>query len=363
MPPSWQDYFLSIWEEPEMNLEEFNYHLPEERIAQKPCEERSRSRMMVVNRRTASIQHDHFYHLPSFLKNGDVLVINDSKVIPARLIGKKETGGGIEILLLSRISSETPLTQTWEVLLKPAKRVSIGTRIVFEAGCEARVIERRSDKKWLLDFAMTIPFAHFLERYGSAPLPPYIKRKKSSSHPLEDIQRYQTIYARRPGSVAAPTAGLHFSEEILVALKNQGIEIAPVTLHVGYGTFLPIETTSVEDHVMEAEFFQIEEASAEKINRARRIIAVGTTSARVIESAVDEQGRVNAGSAWTRLYIYPGYRFKRIQALLTNFHLPMSSLFLLVCAFAGRDLMQRAYRQAIENRYRFYSYGDCMLIL
>jgi len=210
---------------------------------------------------------------------------------------------------------------------------------------------------------MTIPFAHFLERYGSAPLPPYIKRKKGISHPLEDIRRYQTIYARRPGSVAAPTAGLHFSEEVLAALKNQGIEIAPVTLHVGYGTFLPIETTSVEDHVMEAEFFQIEEASAEKINQARRIIAVGTTSARVIESAVDEQGRVNTGSTWTRLYIYPGYRFKRIKALLTNFHLPMSSLFLLVCAFAGRDLMQRAYRQAIENRYRFYSYGDCMLIL
>ena len=346
-----------------MNLEEFSYQLPAELIAQQPCKDRSRSRMMVVNRRRAAVVHDHFYHLPSFLKNGDVLVVNDSKVIPARLTGWKETGGAIEILLLSRVSVDTPLKQTWEVLLKPARRVAVGARIGFEQGCEARVIERRSDKKWLLDFAVTLPFASFLGQYGRAPLPPYIKRKKDDAQVLDDIGRYQTVYARRPGSVAAPTAGLHFSEEVLAAIEDKGIGIAPVTLHIGYGTFLPIETSAVEDHVMEAEFFRIEEAAAEKINRARRIIAVGTTSARVIESASDEKGRVNPGSAWTRLYIYPGYRFRRVKALLTNFHLPMSSLFLLVCALAGRDLIQRAYGQAIENRYRFYSYGDCMLIL
>ena len=347
-----------------MNLADFEYHLPEELIAQEPCRERSRSRMMVVDRRAASIRHDRFERLPDFLRAGDALVINDSKVIPARLHGKKDTGGAVEVLLLSRVSGDTPLMQTWEVLLRPAKRLSVGDRIDFAEGCEARVGARVSEKKWLLDFTVTMPFARFLERHGKAPLPPYIKRRKGDGHsPEEDVRRYQTVYARQPGSVAAPTAGLHFTDEVLGALRDRGVAVVPVTLHVGYGTFLPIETASVEDHVMEAEFYRIGEEEAERVNRAERVVCVGTTSARAIEAAADGQGRVSPATAWTRLYIYPGYRFRRVGALLTNFHLPMSSLFLLVCALAGRDLMQSAYRQAIGERYRFYSYGDCMLIL
>ena len=346
-----------------MDLGVFNYQLPEDLIAQAPCDQRDRSRMMVVDRRQTSIRNARFALLPTFLKKGDVLVINDSKVIPARLFGRKETGATIELLLLSRVSVETPLCQTWEVLLKPAKRVSVGTRILFAEGCEAVIVERLSTKKWLLSFVMTIPFPRYLECYGKAPLPPYIKRSRNSVASFDDLSRYQTVYARQPGSVAAPTAGLHFSEKVLAALRKREVELAPVTLHVGYGTFLPIDAEQVEDHVMDAEFLQVSEASAEKINRAERVIAVGTTATRVIETLADAQGRVHPGSSWTRLFIYPGYPFKRVDALLTNFHLPMSSLFLLVCSFAGTELMQRAYQQAVDERYRFYSYGDCMLIL
>jgi S-adenosylmethionine:tRNA ribosyltransferase-isomerase len=346
-----------------MKLETFDYHLPGELIAQAPCDQRDHSRMMVVDRRQASLMNAEFSLFPAFLERGDVLVINDSKVIPARLFGRKETGATIEILLLSRVSAETPLCQAWEVLLKPAKRVSVGARIIFAEGCEATIAERLSEKKWLLSFVMTIPFSVYLERYGRAPLPPYIKRNRNSAASLDDLSRYQTVYARQPGSVAAPTAGLHFSEKVLAALRERGVDLAPVTLHVGYGTFGSIEAEQVEDHVMDAEFLQVSEASAEKINGAKRVIAVGTTASRVIETQADAKGRIRPGSSWTRLFIYPGYPFRRVDALLTNFHLPLSSLFLLVCAFAGTELMQRAYGRAIEERYRFYSYGDCMLIL
>jgi S-adenosylmethionine:tRNA ribosyltransferase-isomerase len=346
-----------------MNLEAFNYHLPEDRIAQTPCAERDGARMMVVDRRRASISHAGFSDFPACLKKGDALVINDSKVIPARLFGRKETGAAIEILLLSRASMETPLCQRWEVLLKPAKRVFIGARIRFEEGCEAVISERLSAKKWLLSFVMTLPFSRYLERYGKAPLPPYIKRRSNSAAYLDDLDRYQTIYARQPGSVAAPTAGLHFSEKVMAQLDEQEVDLAPVTLHVGYGTFRPIDVEQIEEHVMEAEFLQIGEASAEKINRAGRVIAVGTTAVRAIETMADKAGCVHSGSSRSSLFIYPGYAFKRVDALLTNFHLPMSSLFLLVCAFAGTELMQQAYSRAVADRYRFYSYGDCMLIL
>jgi S-adenosylmethionine:tRNA ribosyltransferase-isomerase len=346
-----------------MNLEAFNYHLPAELIAQTPCAERDGARMMVIDRERASISHARFSEFPACLKKGDVLVINDSRVIPARLFGRKETGAAIEILLLSRVSTETPLCQSWEVLLKPAKRMSIGARVRFDQGCEAVVVERLSAKKWLLSFVMTIPFSRYLERYGKAPLPPYIKRRAGNAASLDDRARYQTIYAMRPGSVAAPTAGLHFSEKVMAQLGERDVEPAPVTLHVGYGTFRPIEAEQVEEHVMEAEFLQVGEASAEKINRAGRVIAVGTTAVRSIETMADEAGCVHSGSSWSSLFIYPGYRFKRVDALLTNFHLPMSSLFLLVCAFAGTELMQQAYSRAVADRYRFYSYGDCMLIL
>jgi S-adenosylmethionine:tRNA ribosyltransferase-isomerase len=241
--------------------------------------------------------------------------------------------------------------------------VSVGARIRFEEGCEAVIAERLSAKKWLLSFVMTIPFSRYLERYGKAPLPPYIKRRTNSAASLDDLARYQTIYARRPGSVAAPTAGLHFSEKVMAQLGERGVELAPVTLHVGYGTFRPIEAEQVEDHVMEEESLYVSEGSAETINHAERVIAVGTTAVRVIETTADEAGRVHPGSSRSSLFIYPGYRFKRVDALLTNFHLPMSSLFLLACAFAGTELMQLAYNRAVADQYRFYSYGDCMLIL
>ncbi len=346
-----------------MRLEDFDYPLPEERIAQHPCRERDHARMMIVNRSTKDIIHDVFLNLPDYLKKDDTLVVNDSKVIPARLIGKKETGGFIEILLLSKKSEDTSHCSTWEVLLRPARRVRAGSRIFFEGYCDAVIISRTSDKKWLITFTAQTEFNHFLSQFGRAPLPPYIKRKQDDAGKDRDIDSYQTVYARMPGSVAAPTAGLHFSHHVLSVLKENGIIMAPVTLHVGYGTFLPIETDHVEKHRMEEEYFEISKNSADVINNAHRIIATGTTSTRVIESVADEKGKVKPLSSRTDLFIYPGYRFKRVNSLLTNFHLPRSSLFLLVCAFAGKDLIQRAYRQAIDHRYRFYSYGDCMLIL
>jgi len=315
--------------------------------------------MMVVDRNRGIFECRHFYELPEFLERDDLLVVNNSRVIPAKLTGKKTTGATIELLLLRE--RDTP--ETWEVLLRPAKRVRVGTRISFDGRSWAEAVERISDKKWIIRFHLGIGFDTFLETFGGAPLPPYIKRGKGKTPDPADLQRYQTIYAKNPGSVAAPTAGLHFSSEILDALRNRKIGIAEVTLHVGYGTFLPIETRHVEDHAMESESFQISAEAAEQINSARSVVAVGTTSIRTLESAADAEGKVRAGKGETSLFIYPGYRFKAVDRVLTNFHLPASSLFLLVCAFAGSDLMRRAYEKAVEERFRFYSYGDCMLIL
>jgi S-adenosylmethionine:tRNA ribosyltransferase-isomerase len=345
-----------------MKLEEFTYDLPEELIAQEPAAVRDGSRMMVVHRKTGEIEIRTFRDLPGYFGEGDVFVVNDSRVFPARLIGRKETGGLIEILLLTRQPGDPP-GETWEVLLRPAKRVDIGMTVTFAPGCEARIVRRLSEKQWLLQFRTEIPFDDFLARLGRAPLPPYIKRKRDRARSQEDLERYQTVYARVAGSVAAPTAGLHFTPEVLDFLRARGVGIAPITLHVGYGTFLPIETGDVEDHVMEEEHYTIGGEAAGLVNGAKRVIAVGTTSTRVLESAADDDGRIRPVSGSTRLYLYPGSRFRRVDALLTNFHLPKSSLFLLVCAFAGRERMQAAYRLAIENRFRFYSYGDCMLIL
>jgi S-adenosylmethionine:tRNA ribosyltransferase-isomerase len=345
-----------------MKLEEFDYALPEELIAQEPAAVRDLSRMMVVHRQTGRIDIRTFRDLPEYIGPGDTIVVNDSRVFPARLIGRKETGGLIEILLLTRRQEEQP-GELWEVLLRPAKRVAVGMTISFANACRATVVNRLSEKQWLLQFTAATPFDEFLARQGRAPLPPYIKRKRDRLRSERDLERYQTVYARVKGSVAAPTAGLHFTPEILDRLESRGAAIAPVTLHIGYGTFLPIETERVEDHVMEEEHFTLGEETARKVNEATRVIAVGTTATRVLESVAGEEDRIGPAARSTRLYIYPGYRFRRINALVTNFHLPKSSLFLLVCAFAGRDLMQKAYRLAIENRFRFYSYGDCMLIL
>ncbi len=345
-----------------MKLEEFAYDLPEELIAQEPAAVRDQSRMMVVHRETGRFEIRTFRDLPEYFGEGDLIVINDSRVFPARLIGRKETGGLIEILLLTRQPGGLP-EETWEVLLRPAKRVEIGMTVTFATGCRARIVRRLSEKQWLLEFQTDIPFDDFLARFGRAPLPPYIKRKRDRSRSQQDLERYQTVYARVKGSVAAPTAGLHFTEEVLDHLRSRAVGIAPITLHVGYGTFLPIETERVEDHVMEEEHYTIGGETASMVNGAKRIIAVGTTSTRVLETVANDEGKIRPVSGSTRLYLYPGYRFRRVDALLTNFHLPKSSLFLLVCAFAGRERMQEAYRFAIEKRFRFYSYGDCMLIL
>lgn len=345
-----------------MELKDFSFDLPDELIAQHPCVKRDQSRLLFLDRKKEDKADLSFFQLPDLLRKDDVLVINDSRVIPARLFGKKQTGAVMEILLLTRIKGEED-SQTWEALIRPAKRLRENDIINLGNQCEAKVLARLSDKKWLLDFFVPGGFESFLNKYGRAPLPPYIKRKKNASPDIVDLERYQTIYAHSPGSIAAPTAGLHFSEEVMQTLRLRGIQIAPVTLHVGYGTFLPIESTEVEKHVMESEYYEISTESMEMINHAGRVIAVGTTSTRTLESAADNKGYVKAQSGWTNLFIYPGYKFKRVNGILTNFHLPQSSLFLLVCAFAGSELVKKTYTHAVEKRYRFYSYGDCMLII
>lgn len=345
-----------------MDLKDFSYALPDELIAQHPCSQRDHSRMLFLERGENQTKDLSFYQLPDLLTKDDVLVINDSKVIPARLFGKKETGALMEILLLTK-KKTNDMSQTWEVLIRPAKRLRENDIIHLDNHCNAKVSSRISDKKWLLEFFAPEGFDDYLKKFGRAPLPPYIKRKKNASPDIADLERYQTIYAQKSGSIAAPTAGLHFSEDVLQTLRSNGIQIAPITLHVGYGTFLPIEVHEIEKHVMESEYYEISPESSQVINNAKRLIAVGTTSTRTLESACDHSGYVKVPSGFTNLFIYPGYQFKRVNGLLTNFHLPQSSLFLLVCAFAGTDLIKNTYAYAVENRYKFYSYGDCMLIL
>lgn len=343
-----------------MKLQDFDYALPEELIAQVPAPDRDRSRMMGVDRGTGRLQDRIFREFPELLRKGDVLVINDSKVIPARLFARKTTGATVEILLLK--SREGTSSTRWEVLLRPAKRIKAGTTMAFDGGAGVRVLERINERKWVVEFQADEPFESFLRRRGQAPLPPYIRRPKESAQSPDDLERYQTVYAKRPGSVAAPTAGLHFTESILDRIRESGIPVATVTLHVGHGTFTPVEAEQIEDHTMDEEYFEIGAETAETINSAGRVIAVGTTSTRVLESIADERGLIRPTSGSTGLYIYPGYRFRRVGALLTNFHLPKSSLFLLACAFGGRELMFSAYQRAIAEKYRFYSYGDCMFI-
>jgi S-adenosylmethionine:tRNA ribosyltransferase-isomerase len=345
-----------------MELKDFSYFLPDELIAQHPGQKRDHSRLLFLDKRKEATSDLFFFQLPDLLQSGDVLVINDSRVIPARLFGRKQTGGYLEILLLTRNESEKDF-QTWEALLRPAKRLRENDVLALGNNCEAKVLARLSDKKWLLKFFAPDGFDAYLNKFGRAPLPPYIKRRRNNHPDVADLERYQTIYAKNPGSIAAPTAGLHFSEDVMNILRSKGVQIAPITLHVGYGTFLPIESDEVEKHVLEPEYYEINPESVRIINNAGRIIAVGTTSTRTLESAVDNNGYVNALSGFTNLFIYPGYKFKRVNGLLTNFHLPQSSLFLLTCAFAGTDLMKKTYSHAVKNHYMFYSYGDCMLIL
>lgn len=341
-----------------MNVSDFDYTLPESAIAQTPVEPRDAARLLVLDRRTGALEHRIFRDLPEYLVPSDVLVINDSRVMPARLLGEKEgTGGSVELLLLERRSLDT-----WEALVRPGRRVRPGARLVFGGGLlKARVLDVTPSGGRLVAFEYEGVFEDILRRLGQMPLPPYIKEK------LSDPERYQTVYAREEGSKAAPTAGLHFTPELLDRIRAMGVEIVPLTLHVGLGTFRPVTTETVEAHRMHAEYFRIPEESARAINRAKerggRVVAVGTTVVRTLETAADEGGRVRAGDGWTDIFIYPGYRFKAVDAMVTNFHLPRSTLLMLVCAFAGRERVLAAYRTAIEQGYRFYSFGDAMLIL
>ena len=345
-----------------MQLQEFDFILPPELIAQVPAARRDQARLMVVDRAQQRLTHDIFANIGHYLHAGDVLVVNDTKVIPARLYGRKVgTGGKVEVLLLHELQ-----TGVWEVLLKPAARVRLGMTIEFGDGVlSGRILERHPGGTVVVQFTPAEMYA-VLDRCGEVPLPPYIKRAGTPEEHTFDLERYQTVYACHPGAVAAPTAGLHFTPELLERLAQQGITRAAVTLHVGWGTFQPIRTTQVEQHRMTQEFYCLTAPEAALIARARmtggRVVAVGTTATRTLETIGQQVGSVTASSGWSDLFIYPGYRFQIVDALVTNFHLPRSTLFLLVCAFAGRELMLEAYRTAIAAGYRFYSYGDAMYI-
>lgn len=341
-----------------MDVKDFDYELPEELIAQDPLKDRSASRLMVLGRKSGMVEHRKFTDILEYLNPGDCLVINNTKVIPARLFGtKKETGAGIEILLLKRRENDI-----WETLVKPGKKAKPGTTIVFADGLlTGKVIDVAEDGNRLIQFSYEGIFEEILDRLGQMPLPPYI------THQLQDKNRYQTVYAKHDGSAAAPTAGLHFTKELLEQVRQKGVEIAEITLHVGLGTFRPVKTANILEHHMHSEFYMVSAEAAEKINCARKlghkVISVGTTSTRTLESAADENGMLHEKSGWTDIFIYPGYEFKVIDGLITNFHLPQSTLVMLVSAFAGRDHVLSAYRTAVQESYRFFSFGDAMLIV
>ena len=340
-----------------MNVKDYDYDLPEELIAQDPLEDRSSSRLMVLDRQTGDVEHRHFTDILEYLHPGDCLVINNTKVIPARLFGVKEdTQAKIEVLLLKRKENDI-----WETLVKPGKKAKPGTKLVFGDGLlTAEVVDVVEEGNRLIQFHYDGIFEEILDQLGQMPLPPYI------THQLKDKNRYQTVYAKYDGSAAAPTAGLHFTKELLQKVKDMGVDIAEVTLHVGLGTFRPVKVENVLDHHMHSEFYRIEPEEAEKINAAKkagkRVIAVGTTSCRTLESASTEDGILKAQSGWTDIFIYPGYHFKMVDALITNFHLPKSTLVMLVSALAGREHILAAYKEAVEKKYRFFSFGDAMFI-
>ena len=340
-----------------MKTQDFYYDLPEELIAQDPLEDRSSSRLLVLDKKSGAVSHHGFKEIIDYLHEGDCLVINDTKVIPARLIGSKVgTNAKIEILLLKRKSDNT-----WETLVKPGKKAKVGAKISFGDGLLiGEVVDIVEEGNRLIRFTYDGIFEEILDQLGQMPLPPYI------THQLEDKNRYQTVYAKHNGSAAAPTAGLHFTPELLEAIKKKGVDIASVTLHVGLGTFRPVKVDEITEHHMHSEFFQITEEAAQKINHAKenggRVICVGTTSCRTIESAADEDGHLKACSGWTEIFIYPGYKFKVLDCLITNFHLPESTLVMLVSALAGREHVLAAYEEAVKERYRFFSFGDAMFI-
>lgn len=341
-----------------MKRQDFYYELPEELIAQDPLEDRSGSRLLVLDRESGAVSHHVFREVIDYLEEGDCLVVNDTKVLPARLIGSKiGTEAKIEVLLLKRKEKDI-----WETLVKPGKKAKTGTKISFGDGLLiGEVIDIVEEGNRLIQFSYEGIFEEILDQLGQMPLPPYI------THQLKDKDRYQTVYAKHTGSAAAPTAGLHFTPELLDAIREKGIDVAKVTLHVGLGTFRPVKVEEITEHHMHSEFFQIDEDAASKINGAKkkgkRVICVGTTSCRTVESAADESGHLKAGSGWTDIFIYPGYQFRVLDALITNFHLPESTLVMLVSALAGREQVLDAYRIAVEEKYRFFSFGDAMFVV
>jgi len=340
-----------------MKKSDFYFDLPEELIAQTPVKQRDHSRLMHVNPVTGEVEHRHFFDLPEYLHEGDCLVLNDSRVIPARLLGKRKTGGAVEVVLLTDKGDGV-----WECLTRPGRKTKPGTELEFGDGkLTCTVVGETTGGNKLLQFHYHGVFLEILEELGKMPLPPYIHEE------LEDSERYQTVYSRLSGSAAAPTAGLHFTNELLDTLREKGVKVCFITLHVGLGTFRPVKTENIEDHEMHAEYCIISEETANAINETRksggRVIAVGTTSCRTLESRANDDGTIEPYSGWTNIFIYPGYRFKCIQGLVTNFHLPESTLIMLVSAFAGRETILNAYQVAVENLYHFFSFGDAMLLL
>ena len=340
-----------------MKTSDFDFYLPEELIAQHPLEKRDYSRLMVLDKATGEIEHKHFYDVLDYLNEGDTLVLNNTRVMPARLIGEKvESGGKIEFLLLKRIEGDK-----WECLAKPGKRAKIGTEFTFGSGkLKCKVVDIVEEGNRIIEFSYDGIFEQVLDELGEMPLPPYITER------LDDRERYQTVYSKEQGSAAAPTAGLHFTKELLEKVKEKGVNIAYVTLHVGLGTFRPVKVDDVNEHVMHSEFYQLDEENANIINetkkRGNKIISVGTTSTRTLETIGDENGFVKAQNGWTNIFIYPGYKFKVVDNLITNFHLPESTLIMLVSALAGKEKVMNAYNEAVKERYRFFSFGDSMII-
>lgn len=342
-----------------MLVKDFTFHLPQDLIARNPTAQRDGSRLMLLDRTAGSISEDMFCNLRQHLRPGDLLVMNDTRVIPARLFGRKPSGGRVEIFLLQRSSDGQ---ERWECLLRSSKKFREGQDILLESGMTAVVLSRSDSENWLVEFTGSEPFDTWLEREGHIPLPPYLQRDDSAA----DRERYQTVVAREPGAVAAPTAGLHFTHELLARLAADSIETAFVTLHTGLGTFQPVRVEHVEEHQIHTERYIIPPATAEAVSRTKaaggRVIAVGTTSARTLEYSAQQSGHVEAGSGKADIYIYPGFRFKVVDALITNFHLPESTLLMLVSALAGREFVLEAYREAVSRGFRFYSYGDAMFI-
>lgn len=348
---------MSVLNTNEMKVTDYYFDLPQEQIAQDPLEDRSSSRLLVLNKETGEYSHHIFREITDFLKPGDCLVLNNTKVIPARLFGEKEgTQAKIEILLLKRKENDV-----WETLVKPGKKAKVGTKIIFGGGLlVGEVVDIVEEGNRLIQFTYEGIFEEILDQLGQMPLPPYI------THQLKDKNRYQTVYAKYDGSAAAPTAGLHFTPELLQQVKDMGVDIAEVTLHVGLGTFRPVKVDNILEHHMHSEFYMVTQEAADKINNAKknghRVICVGTTSCRTIESAADENGMLKESSGWTEIFIYPGYQFKVLDCLITNFHLPESTLLMLVSALAGREHVLAAYEEAVKEGYRFFSFGDAMFI-